>query len=70
MKPTSRRGISDGISDGHGEGDDVVLHARFELVDSCDIHFRAGANRGGCILRDQACFGKGLRGGKLDFEPL
>src|SRR5205823_8354698 len=28
------------------------------------------ANRGGGLFRDQACFGKGLRGGKFDFQPL
>src|SRR5437016_3797139 len=70
MKPTSRGGIADRFADGHGKGDDVVLHARFEFVDSRDIHFGAGANRGGRFFRDLACFGKSLRGGKLHFQPL
>ncbi len=70
MQPARGGGIADRFADGHGEGDDVVLHAGFELMDLRDIDFGASANRGSGILRDLARFGQGLRGCKLDFQPL
>ena len=70
MQPASRGGIFNGIADGHGEGDDIVFHACFQLVNTGDIHFGTRAYRGSGLFRDLACFGQGLRGGKLDFQPL
>src|SRR5258708_2063056 len=70
MQPAGGGWISDRFADSHGESDHVVLHARFEFVDSRNIYFGASANRGGGILRDLAGFGECLGGCQLDFQPL
>ncbi len=53
-----------------GEGDDVVLHLRFDLVDTRDLErgtFLFDGARGG--LRNNAGFGERLAGGNLNLQP-
>src|SRR5260370_1265416 len=70
MQPACGGWISDRFADSHGEGDDVVLDAGFDLMDLRHIDFGASANRGGGILRDLAGFGQCLGGCQLNFQPL
>lgn len=69
MEPARGGGIGDGFSDGHGEGDDIVLYARFELVDPGDVDLGAGADGGCGVSGHLARFGEGFRGGQFDVEP-
>ena len=52
MQPARRGGIADGFADSHGERDDIVLHAAFNLMDLHHIDFGARANRGRGVFRD------------------
>src|SRR5436305_1454747 len=49
MQPARGIGVGNGFADVHGEGDDVVLDARFDFEDARGVHFGAGTNgyRGG-----------------------
>ena len=70
VEPAGGGGIADGFADSHGESDDVMLHARFEFVDTRDVNFGVGANFGGGFFGDFASFRERFRGGQLNFEPL
>src|SRR5438552_6672826 len=70
MQPARRGGIADGFADSHGERDDIVLHAAFNLMDLRHIDFGARADRGRGVFRDQSSFRESFRRGKLDFQPL
>ena len=72
MQPARSSGIADGFTDRHGECDDVMTHAQFELGDARDdggIDSRALAN---CVCggtRHDAALRERFGGGDLDFKP-
>jgi hypothetical protein len=70
VQPARRIGIANRFAHRHGESDHVMLHARFEFVDARHIHFRAAAQKGGSFFGNLPGLGKGVRGGKLNIEPL
>ena len=70
VEPARGVGIANGFADGHGEGDDVVFDLGFELVDTGDVNFGAGAKQRGGFPRDLASFGEGISSGKFDVEPF
>src|SRR5439155_12806689 len=70
MQPARSSRIADGFANVHGERDDVVFYAGFQIVDARGVDFGASANRGGGFLGNFARFGQGFRGGQLDFEPF
>lgn len=69
VKPAGSFGIGDGFADGHGEGDDVVLDASFEVVDAGDVDLGARADEIDGFGGNLAGFGKSLGGGEFDVEP-
>jgi|HubBroStandDraft_6_1064221.scaffolds.fasta_scaffold234638_2 hypothetical protein len=72
MQPARGSRIADRFTDGHGERDDVMTHARFEFGDARDdgrVHARALANRFGGGARHNAALGEHFSGGDFDFEP-
>src|ERR1700678_1140384 len=69
VEPTRVFGGGDVFGDGGGEGDDVVLHFGFDLVDAVDGEGAAVADGVGGRLRDEAEFGESLRGGDFNGEP-
>jgi len=69
VEPAGGLGITDGFADGHGEGDDVVLDAGFELVDALGVDFGFRAKHGGGVFGDEAGFGESVGGGEFDVEP-
>jgi hypothetical protein len=70
MQPARGGGITDRVAHGHGESNDIVLYAGFDLMDLRDIDFGAGSDCGCRILRDLARFGESLGGCQFDFQPL
>ena len=70
MQPARRFRIADRFLHRHREGDHVVAHFRFDLVNARNVDARALAQFGGGLARHDARFGQRFRGGQLDFEPL
>ena len=61
MQPARVLGAGDVFGDGGGEGDNVVLHLGFDLVDAGDSRScRFIANGVGGLLRDHSGAGEGL----------
>src|ERR1017187_6860727 len=54
---------------GGGEGDDVVLHFGFDLVDARQVEAALFANGLGCRLRNDSGFGQRFRGGDFHLQP-
>src|SRR3984957_3571412 len=52
-----------------GEGDDVVLHLGFDLVDAVEVEAALFAHGLGGRLRHQSGLGERFRGCELDLEP-
>src|SRR5205809_3583716 len=52
-----------------GEGDDVVLHFRFDFVDPLNRECSAGFDFGRRIFRYDASIGKRFYNGQFDIEP-
>ena len=52
-----------------GEGNDVVLHLRFDLVDAVEVEVALFANDDSRGLRHQSGFGQRFRGRQFDFKP-
>ncbi len=70
MQPAGRLGIADRLLHGDGEGDHVMAHFGFDLVDACHVDARPFAQLRGGLFRHDARFGKRLGGGQLDLQPL
>ena len=70
VEPAGGIGVADGFADGHGEGDNVVLHAGFDFVDAVGVHLGARVENCGGILGHEASFGKGVGGGQFNVKPL
>ena len=67
MQPARFR--ADFFGDGGGEGDDVVLHFGFDLVDAVEVEVALFADGDGRRLRNQSGFGQGFGGRQFDFKP-
>ena len=70
MQPARGFRIANGFTDGHGEGDDVVLHFGFELVDACDVDLGAGTQHRGRVLGHLTGFRQRVGGGQFNVEPF
>jgi len=70
VQPTRGGRITDGLAYSHGEGDDVVLYAGFNLMDLRDVDLCARTNGGRSVFGDETGLGESLRGGNFDFKPF
>ena len=70
VQPASGGRIADGFANGHGERDDVMLHARFKFVNARHVHFGARANCHSRFFRDLACLRESFCSGNFHFQPL
>jgi hypothetical protein len=70
VQPTRHGRITDRFADGHGERDHVVLHTRFDFVDTRGVGFGLSAQGLSGVLRDEPGFGERFSRGQLDLQPL
>ena len=70
VQPARGHRIANRFANGHGEGDHVVLDARFQFIDARHIHLRARPQCRGGFFRHQAGFGQRIGGGQLNVQPL
>ena len=67
MQPARFR--PDFLGHSSGEGDDVVLHLGFDLVDAIEVEVTLFADGDGRRLRHQSGFGERFSGCQFDLEP-
>ena len=70
MQPTGGSGVANRFARGHSEGDDIMLHARFEFVDARDVHLGARSNRCRGFLRHLTRLRESFGSGDFDLKPF
>src|SRR5262249_12594241 len=70
VQPASGVWIADRFTYRHGEGNDVMLHARFQLVDACNVDLGAPPNCRGRFLWHLTCLCQSLCGCELYLQPF
>src|SRR5580698_4026148 len=70
MQPARGQRITNRFADGHRESDDIVLHARFDVVDAGGVSLGIGPQLCGDVFRHDSGFGKRFGRGELNLEPL
>ena len=70
VQPARRSGIVHGFTDGDGEGDNVVAHARFDFEDVRNVDAGTLANASCSFARDDTGLRKNVCRRQLDIQPL
>ena len=70
MQPARGNRIANRFAHGHGEGDHVMLDARFQFVDARRVHLGAHPHGSGGLFRHEPRFGQRVGGSQLNVQPF